>query len=188
MKVYGEEEDEVEHVGRDGTCEVERNDGAASETREMLEIGPDNASMLGCILVEPSSVTKNSAPKPQKKSTFCGEQHLEEEKCSPNLMEQMIAEAGDAKASKYEEEQERRKRFGKGLKTGFLNTQTSASKTRQRKNNRNIIEVIEAPKSNANSLVLNEVGLTLSTPIPSALYPLYRFFLFKFLSCRCRKL
>ncbi len=175
MKVYGAEEEEVEHVGRDETRKVERNDAAASETREMLEIGPDNASKLGCILVEPSSVTKNNAPKPQKKSTFCGEQqHLEEEKCSPNLMEQMIAEAVDAKASKYEEEQERRKHFGKGLKTGFLNTQTtSTSKTRQRKNNGKIIEVIEAPKSNANSLVLDEVGLTLTPLIPSALYPLY---------------
>ncbi len=166
MKVLEEEEEEVGHVGCDeGTHQVERNDAAADafEARETLEIGEDSTSKLGCMLLEPSRMKSCTAPKPQKKSTFCGEQCLEE-KDHTNLMEQMIAEAGDAKASKYLEEQERRKHFGKGLKTGFLNTpkNTSASKTRQRKileRKKEMIENIpQVPKPNAaNSLILEEV-------------------------------
>ncbi len=177
MNTYGKgKEKDVEYVRCEEIREVERNDGTATETREMLDIGPENASKLSCMLVEPSSMTKNSVPKPQKKSTFCGEHHLEEEKCSPNLMDQMIAEARDAKASKYKEDQERRNHFGKGLETGFLNTQTGAAyKARRQVKCGNVknIEVIEAPKSKANSLVLNEVGLTLTTRIPSQAPPIH---------------
>ncbi len=163
------------HIGHDGQCQVQRNDGTAAaceETREMLEIQSDNASSkLSHILREPCSMTKScsaaATPKPQeKKSTFCGEQYLEE-KSHPNLMEQMIVAAGDAKASKYREDQERQKHFGKGLKKGFLTNQTtnSTSKTRRRKkierggeNNGELIDSIRATKSNTNSLVLEEVG------------------------------
>lgn len=77
--------------------------------------GPQRTSTFGKVLTATTTDTSAKTEATPQAST-------------PSLMEQMMAEAAAAKDTKVQEEKERKKSFGNGLKKGFLSSGSSKKK------------------------------------------------------------